>query len=1071
MIRCDSNGKWEIVGVVQRKQKDGSSSSLPKPKKQKPNRVLQPQFVKGVSVTTTAGCKNPKGKSVSSSSPSSTPSSTSSAAQERVEDDTSASETSGADRTAALSASSDGAPLASLPADSSENLVLEKGDEDTEGLPCIASVHSGNDPELIDLVSSPPRLVPHTSSGQPALPFELLKPGSSQCTSYVLNQPSWKAFGEYNDPVSVLIPGQNSHEASSKKSLNLASSSENSTTFRGTFKFDSTSAEASRGANSKIVFYPQQPAPKGGTCVKSILPKTTGPPNTSVSGGEKVKMLLVPSTTAPGKSLLIQTPSNDLPASYTLVFRKPDPIMTSAVSPASELAHSSANNFVLQPNSSVPLTFLTPALSKGAHSASTSTHPTQTTSHRFVNPSSAPPNVVSSNAAGVSNATFRGMKSPMAPFPNLLSSLKENCKATNVGNVVVGISSSSSNTSAITVTRPSFHQLRFTCSETSKGLISSPVVRSKKEDVVENTCPNEVSITPHQEATLDLKGLIVKRYGYCTAVDLSINFKSIKLLWLKGTIQKYALLNIFRMSRKNDAPITFTAKNNNVWSSFVALYRFYQDSGGQFYPVLILGKNLQSVLAMARLNARSLFMSNPIKYFIKDEAKLSSYTYDFKGLHLVKIEGRVKDGTSNFHFTNGKKVPVETVRETNIPGIEYPFGVQADKQSKSVQEEIVISDSDEDDDKRKKETDRDKSKTESTFNASSPVRSSKSVLVSPLADLSAATAKQAPEDRLGGVKTSEEAILNLLPPTLPVKRKHEESEEEVSQSSMKEEETSAQVKKLKTLDFSLGTSSASTSIPEEGKLEVEPLMKTVLKVPNPFNKKFCDGSNSSDEKNSVPCAPQNLPQISSPPPLKSPPKSPVKYVYPLKCPLRIPLCSSLTSPDSTPASAENPVSGQSMLKWTLVESPPPQGQPSPTPKAYKEPPSELLKAKDDKSVQEEVHESQDILDTLPKSQRSLEDASPTRGSATPPGDTDGGLTFDIGRGTPPPERSPKVVEGKEVLTPETLTAPSSGLDSNSNSSLSMQEEYIDVEGETEMNLVELLHEQLKEYVTTSRGKI
>lgn len=165
------------------------------------------------------------------------------------------------------------------------------------------------------------------------------------------------------------------------------------------------------------------------------------------------------------------------------------------------------------------------------------------------------------------------------------------------------------------------------------------------------------------------KRVPIKKGGYhWSAVDLSLNFKSVKLEWLLGTIRKNVLMNIYRMSLKTNSPVTLSVKNGSSTSMLYGLARrgyVYKD-GDHPLPILILGSVISAVRSSSTTSDAMLFQVNAIKYFIRESTgELSSYTYDTTGDFLVKLASK-KRGDGGEMIGIGEKVPIQKMREVSF---------------------------------------------------------------------------------------------------------------------------------------------------------------------------------------------------------------------------------------------------------------------------------------------------------------------------------------------------------------------------------------------------------------------
>ncbi|XP_063848225.1 uncharacterized protein LOC135093183 isoform X3 [Scylla paramamosain] len=156
------------------------------------------------------------------------------------------------------------------------------------------------------------------------------------------------------------------------------------------------------------------------------------------------------------------------------------------------------------------------------------------------------------------------------------------------------------------------------------------------------------------------KQVLIKKSGFhWSAVDLSLNFKSVKLEWLLGTIRKNVLMNIYHMSKKTLSPVTLSVKNG---TSISMLYGFARARKTSTLPILILGSVVSAVLSSSSVPDSMLFQINSIKYFIRENTgELSSYTYSSE-THLVKLASK-KRGNTGEMVGIGEKVEIDKMRD------------------------------------------------------------------------------------------------------------------------------------------------------------------------------------------------------------------------------------------------------------------------------------------------------------------------------------------------------------------------------------------------------------------------
>ncbi|XP_042215218.1 uncharacterized protein LOC121861493 isoform X2 [Homarus americanus] len=188
-----------------------------------------------------------------------------------------------------------------------------------------------------------------------------------------------------------------------------------------------------------------------------------------------------------------------------------------------------------------------------------------------------------------------------------------------------------------------------------------------KSDQVSSASPaiNETFVADSEQKSSEeveevgSKQVPIKRGGYhWSAVDLSLNFKSVKLEWLLGTIRKNVLMNIYQMSLQTSSPVTLSVKNGTSTSMLYGLAR-----RDLLLPILILGSVVSAVMSSSSTPNANLFKVNAIKYFIREKTgELSSYTYDISGDFLVKLASK-KRGDGGEMIGIGEKVPIQKMRE------------------------------------------------------------------------------------------------------------------------------------------------------------------------------------------------------------------------------------------------------------------------------------------------------------------------------------------------------------------------------------------------------------------------
>lgn len=181
---------------------------------------------------------------------------------------------------------------------------------------------------------------------------------------------------------------------------------------------------------------------------------------------------------------------------------------------------------------------------------------------------------------------------------------------------------------------------------------------------IERESGEVVEESPRQKVKTSLPKPLLKGQHW-SAVDLSLNFKSIKLEWLLGTIRKNVLLNIYRMSKKTNAPVTLSVKNGESASMLYGLARRAIQTEDNLPPILLLGSVQSYVVNASAKIGKQLFIDNTVKYFIReDTGELSSYIYDDSGDYLVKIASK-KKGDGGKMIGIGNKFPVKMLQDPN----------------------------------------------------------------------------------------------------------------------------------------------------------------------------------------------------------------------------------------------------------------------------------------------------------------------------------------------------------------------------------------------------------------------
>ncbi|KAK7084445.1 hypothetical protein SK128_028541 [Halocaridina rubra] len=205
-----------------------------------------------------------------------------------------------------------------------------------------------------------------------------------------------------------------------------------------------------------------------------------------------------------------------------------------------------------------------------------------------------------------------------------------------------------------------------------------------------NSSENQDKIDGFKDVQETISQAQIKKGGYhWSAVDLSLNFKSVKLEWLLGTIRKNVMINIYRMSVKTQLPVTLSVKNGVSMSMLYGLARknYTDPVEGRGLPVLILGSVVSAVMSSSSVGDSLLFKANAVKYFIREPTgELASYTYNPDGCSLVKLASKKRAET-------GEMVGIgETVSLAFVRDAKYREPVNRLPRRES-QEEILLGNS------------------------------------------------------------------------------------------------------------------------------------------------------------------------------------------------------------------------------------------------------------------------------------------------------------------------------------------------------------------------------------------
>ncbi|RXG68509.1 hypothetical protein Avbf_03739 [Armadillidium vulgare] len=644
MIRCDAGGRWEIVGIVQRKNKENPSIAAPKPKRHKIKSPMPAMLLNQAKCRAQSPSTSEHSDSVENP-PDSLEGSNSQESHSNLEN---------------ISSTSHEVINEEIPISKNSvanDLIIEEGETDFN-LPCISSVVSGSDPNIGKLIGSPPQVTSSENSDfQKTKAYNLPSFGS-----YILNQPSSKIFSF--DAVSATPSSTSTFPSKNILAGNLRLDSSTLRPKVGNFVLCPRIISSTPSAPSMISSNIGQGAPFS----KLVA--------TSVPNDNKIKMLLLPSTTPSGKSFLIPT-VNNVPVSYSMIVRG-QTNTTSHVTSGKMTSTILSRNSSLSSNSNIRPTKLVPQVQ-----ASSKISVIPVSESKIINT-----NVGKTLVSG--HPVYKQNLTSASSFQHNTSGKVNNIHHPDFSNLSTSVNAS----------------LPLPPTPISKvgSILSSPVPQVKfldsavdVQDVTEKGCKG-------QNGSPDVKCITIKRRSEnCSAVDLSVQFKSIKLHWLSGTIRKSVLLSIFKMSRKINAPVSLSAKNDSAHqSSFLGMHNFCEGDNGQIFPVLVLGNGLKSVLATSQLSFRELFRSNTLKYLINEKSgEISSYTYDAKGVNLIRIASKKKESGVQIHKL-GEKIPVENLRET-LTAADFLPNVRkaANFASNADNEEIIISDSEDEGDTSK----------------------------------------------------------------------------------------------------------------------------------------------------------------------------------------------------------------------------------------------------------------------------------------------------------------------------------------------------------------------------------
>ena len=660
MIQCDTSGKWEIAGVVQKKA-EASPAVITREKMSKSfnlkKSINNPQLIdlsteEAVKVTTSPSNKTEEENlDISDKNEIST-----------VPPSQKVSEDSNNEKEISKKVEKTLNHLASKINDSVQNYLSTKNCEVKKNVkvlpnlvPISSSVTFGNQQSPVKPITNinstnkqvfivsnsnsvpMPNTVPLNSQENSAIKtFKLnslqmpVKQNASKFTTLAIS-PSKELQPLKIPPSSQGIPV--SHETSvsiqdSNSSINTSLKS----TASPNIPLHIQTTEQSNPSTAPCLFYLSNPNSPNSPRMMFVPPSTVPGNNfmllpSSHNQGDKMRMLLVPSTTLSNKVMVVTAPQPGI------------------IIPAAKLiTTSNANlNLTKSPNGQ-PLNTLTNISTSNI--TATSLCSTTMTTNSFKPIMS---NITLTNDNSNPNPALKldfgaSVASNNSSLPSSSSIAHSNKNTSNIPSPnVVDITlpnESLSNSNSSSKTNDEIICVENTVKKISKTKVNKP-------DVILDEVKSAKSL---------------KKNGYhWTAVDLSITFQSVKLEWLLGTIRKNILWNIYTMSKKSSYPVTLSVKNGASNSILYGLARTYEKDNVS-HKVLVLGSLLCAVTSSTNISDDELFLNNSIKYLIREETgELSSFSYDPMGTCMIKLASKNKNDQDI-----GKKFSIKKMRDENV---------------------------------------------------------------------------------------------------------------------------------------------------------------------------------------------------------------------------------------------------------------------------------------------------------------------------------------------------------------------------------------------------------------------
>ena len=130
-----------------------------------------------------------------------------------------------------------------------------------------------------------------------------------------------------------------------------------------------------------------------------------------------------------------------------------------------------------------------------------------------------------------------------------------------------------------------------------------------------------------------------------TCVDLSLDFKSVKLSWLAGTIKKSILTNIQEVSLKNKDVVTFSVNNSTVRDAPLFGFARTKSVLGDA-SLLLLGSSVEDIKIASELAFEKLFIHSGVKYYMKDASgDVASFVYHSHE-YFLKVASKKKNSST-----------------------------------------------------------------------------------------------------------------------------------------------------------------------------------------------------------------------------------------------------------------------------------------------------------------------------------------------------------------------------------------------------------------------------------------